>query len=146
MKKVKYLIVTVFTFMLTFPVLACEKGDTKACQNVIAACIPEKLPNTVHMVVVALQIAVPVLLVIFGMIDLIKAIVAGKEDEIKKAQGVFVRRLITGALVFFVFAITKFLVYFAADNEQQSTNIVKCVDCFINNKCEKVDKDAKKTS
>ena len=72
---------------------------------------------------------VPVILVLFGMIDLMKAVIAGKEDEIKKNQMTFVKRLIAAALVFFVFVIVKLLVSFVADD---STKIMNCVNCFIN--------------
>lgn len=55
----------------------------------------------------------PILVIILGIIDFIKAIVADKDDEMKKAQGRFVRRLIAAALLFLVpliieFVITKF--------------------------------------
>ena len=132
MKKIKYLMVSAFAFLLSFPVLAadsCKEEGTKACNNVIK-CLPRKLPDTVHTIILVLQIAVPVLLVIFGMIDLIKAVVAGKEDEIKKAQGIFVKRLIAGVLVFFVVAIVKLVFFLATDNDNQ--NIWSCADLFLN--------------
>lgn len=51
----------------------------------------------------------PVLVIILGIIDFIKAIGADKDDEIKKAQGRFVRRLIAAALVFLVPLIIEFV-------------------------------------
>jgi surface polysaccharide O-acyltransferase-like enzyme len=48
------------------------------------------------------RIAIPVLLVIFGSLDLGKAVVAGKDDEIKAAQQLLVKRVIAGVAVFFV--------------------------------------------
>lgn len=128
MKKIKYVGFSLLTFMLSFPVLACSKEETK-CGSI---CVPNKLPNTVHIIILTLQIAVPVLLVIFGMIDLIKAIVAGKEDEIKKAQGVFIRRLITGVLVFFVIVIVQFVFNLAADGDKDKKTIWTCAQHFIN--------------
>ena len=44
----------------------------------------------------------PVLVIIFGIMDFIKAIAAQNEDEMKKAQSRFIRRLIVAALVFIV--------------------------------------------
>lgn len=49
-----------------------------------------------------IQIAVPILLIIMGSIDLMKAVMAGKEDEIKKAQSTFVKRAIAAVIVFFI--------------------------------------------
>ena len=129
MKKIKYLLTGAFTFLVSMPVFAkCGKSETNACST-IASCMDKKIPNTVHTVILAIQILVPVLLVIFGMIDLVKAVTAGKEDEVKKAQGVLIRRLITGALVFFVIAIVKLLVSFTGDFTNGMTN---CMNAFLN--------------
>lgn len=126
MKKIKYLLTSLSLFLISMPVMAIK------C-NGIDIDIDNKIPNTVHLVIVFLQIAVPVLLVIFGMIDLIKAIIAGKEDEIKKNQNVFVRRLITGVLVFFVVVVVRLVFSFAtSDDKAESENMWKCADCFIN--------------
>lgn len=51
----------------------------------------------------------PVLVIILGIIDFIKAIGADKDDEMKKAQGRFVKRLIAAALVFLVPLIVEFV-------------------------------------
>ena len=109
-----------------------SKG-TKSCGNGYIDNIPNMLPRIIHIVYLLLQIAVPIILVILGMIDLIKAITAGKEDDIRKNQGVLIRRLIIGALVFFVFSIVKVVVYIVADNNNHANNIIQCVDCFLNN-------------
>ena len=66
-----------------------------------------------------------------GMITLIKAIISSKEDEIKKAQMSFVKKLIVGALVFFVFVIVKLLVSVAGD-AGKTPDIIDCANCFLN--------------
>ena len=53
-------------------------------------------------VVKILQIAIPIIIVLLGTIDLGKAVMAGKEDEIKSAEKMFLKRLIYGIAVFFV--------------------------------------------
>ena len=60
------------------------------------------LIKTVSSVLTIIQIVVPILLIIFGSIDLMKAVMAGKEDEIKKSQGTFVKRAIAAVIVFFI--------------------------------------------
>lgn len=52
---------------------------------------------------------VPVLVIILGILDFIKAIASDKDDEMKKAQGRFVKRLIAAALVFIVPFIIEFI-------------------------------------
>ncbi|MBE6139133.1 MAG: hypothetical protein E7174_01315 [Firmicutes bacterium] len=52
---------------------------------------------------------VPVIVIVLGILDFIKAIAADKEDEMKKAQGRFVKRLIAAALIFIVPFIIEFI-------------------------------------
>jgi len=106
-----------------------------SCENSIkGAIIDEKIPNIVSTIVTVIKIVVPVLLVIFGMLDLMKGITAGKDDEIKKGQQIFIKRLISGALVFFVFTIVQLIISFVAD-EDDKPNIATCSRCFINGDC-----------
>ena len=88
------------------------------------------IPNIVSLIVTLIKIGVPVLLIIFGMLDLGKAVMAQKEDEIKKSQMLFVKRLISAAIVFFVFIIVELLFNVVASDEDPT--IWNCVDCFIN--------------
>lgn len=99
------------------------------CGNLNAS-FSSQIPEMVHLIVTILQIAVPIILIIFGMLDLGKAVMAQKEDEIKKAQGTFVKRLIAAALVFFVVMIVQVVTKLVAGDEGE--NIWECVDCFIN--------------
>lgn len=125
-KKFSYLFLLMLCALLSTPIYAADvKGCSIIGNNVQ---IDVKIANTVHTVVLIIQIVVPVLLVVFGMIDLVKSVIAGKEDEIKKSQMTFVKRLIAGALVFFVFVIVKMLVSFVADDD----GIMNCANCFLN--------------
>ena len=51
----------------------------------------------------------PVLVIIFTMLDFIKAIAAQNDDDMKKAQGKFVKRLIVAALLFLLPLIINFV-------------------------------------
>lgn len=86
------------------------------------------IPYVTSTVILIIQIAVPVLLIIWGMLDLGKAVIAQKEDEIKKGQATFFKRLIAAILVFFVITIVKLVVSFASSNDG---NIANCLNCFI---------------
>jgi hypothetical protein len=116
----------VFTFiafiMLVFisPVYAADY----TCGSLTDVAIDEKIINTISTVIKVIQIVVPILLIIFGMIDLAKGVMAQKEDEIKKGQQTFIKRLIAAAIVFFVITITKMLISFL-DGE------TGCVSCFV---------------
>lgn len=59
-------------------------------------------------IVKLLQWLIPMGLILFGMLDLGKAVIAGKEDEMKKAQGTLIRRVIYAVAVFLVVTIVSF--------------------------------------
>ena len=52
-----------------------------------------------------IQYAVPIVIIILGSIDLFKAVIASKDDEIKAAQKLLIKRVIYGVAIFFVFSI-----------------------------------------
>lgn len=95
--------------------------------------IPESIPNVTHILYLGIEVAVPVILVVLGMIDLFKGISAQKEDEMKKGQQTFVKRLIPAVLIFLILLVIKIFIGFVAD--KNSGRIVSCVECFINNDC-----------
>lgn len=134
-KKISYIGVLITLFVLkTSPVYGYnnyEKGKLH-CGDKMINNIPEMVPKTVNIVYLTIQIAVPVLLVIFGSIDLIKAVSSGKEDDIKQAQRTLIHRLILGVLVFFIFVIVKALVYAFGNH---TGKVLNCFNCFINYEC-----------
>ena len=97
--------------------------------------IPAKVPEIFSLLILLFEIAVPVILVIFGMIDLSKGVMSQKEDEIKKGQQSFIKRLIAGALIFFVVALVKLLVGVVGGSTGNKTGIVACMNCFLNGEC-----------
>ena len=110
--------------------------DTNACVGVIGEKgIPGDLVNIIHYVYIAIQIVVPILLILFGMIELAKAIVAQKEDEIKKAQGSFFKKLIVAVIIFLVFSIVKLVFNFATSGKSKE-NIWTCASNIINGHCD----------
>ena len=96
--------------------------------------LPAIGPKIVSTIVTIIQIAVPVVLIIFGSLDLMKAVTAGKEDEIKKSQQLFLKRLMTGAIVFLLFAIVKFIVGIVVPISANGS-MWNCVNCFISGIC-----------
>lgn len=84
------------------------------CTGVIDGGIPEGIGNVVHLIVVAIQIVVPILLIIWGMIDFAKAIIGQDEDKIKAGQRTFIKRLIAAVIVFLVVTIVQLAINLAA--------------------------------
>lgn len=101
--------------------------------------IPAVFPRTTKIIYSLLQVLIPVILVVLGMLDLVKAVMAQKEDEIKKGQQTLIKRLIAAAIVFFVFAIVKMVATYLADN----SSVGECLNCFIKGDCEESEEEAK---
>lgn len=58
-------------------------------------------------VIPLIQIGIPIILILLGMLDLGKAVVASKEDEIKAAQKMLIKRAIYALAIFFVVLIVQ---------------------------------------
>ena len=52
--------------------------------------------------VTAIKVAIPIILIVMGMLDMGKAVTSGKDDEIKKQLKVFLFRAVAAVLVFFI--------------------------------------------
>lgn len=49
-----------------------------------------------------IQWVVPIILIVLGTFDLVKAVTAGKEEDIKKGQQILIKRVIAAVIVFLV--------------------------------------------
>ena len=67
----------------------------------------EDIIDLVGKLVSIFQIAIPILLVVLGLVSLGKAVVASKDDDVKKATTGLVKKLVLAAAIFFIVAIVK---------------------------------------
>lgn len=104
-------------------------GGDQPLINKIPSIIPKIASNILRIVMVA----VPVILVLLGMIDLVKGLMSQKEDEIKKGRESLTKRTIMGIVVFLIVLIVKVFVNFLGGAD--SARIASCIDCFVNNEC-----------
>ena len=77
-----------------------------------------------------IQVGIPIILFVLGMIDLGKEVVASKEDEIKNAQKMLIKRAIYAVAIFFVVLIVQLvfgLLGTAGDDyEDKGNNWMSC--------------------
>lgn len=71
--------------------------------------VSQRILNWINNIIRWVKYIVPVLVIVLGILDFMKAIGADKDDEFKKAQGKFVKRLIAAALIFIVPLILGFI-------------------------------------
>ena len=115
----------------------------------VLACAQELRPvmTLIGYAIEAIKIGIPIILIILGMIDLGKAVIASKEDEVKKARSAFIKRLIYAVLVFAVVWIVQLVLslatsLFSGEEEQlEGTSDWRgCWNCILskgeaNDKC-----------
>ena len=90
------------------------------------------------------KIVIPLLIIIFGMIDLGKAVVASKDDEIKKAVKSLAMRGIAAIIIFFIPTIIGLIMglvgNFSSSGAEADYNV--CKKCITNpNKCQVTNED-----
>lgn len=85
--------------------------------------------NIVKSVINLIKFGVPILLILFGMIDLGKAVMAGKEDEMKKAQGTLIKRFIYAVAVFLVVTLVTFVMDIVS-NSGAKTGTQSWLECW----------------
>lgn len=98
--------------------------------------IPTVIPKLTSYVVTFMKIVIPIALVILGMLDLGKAVMASKEDEIKKAQQLFIKRLIAAIVVFLIVTIVQiFFNILAGAGAATKSDWNSCINCFFTGNC-----------
>ena len=103
--------------------------------------------SIVRAVINIIKFGIPIILIIFGMLDLGKAVMAGKEDEMKKFQGTLIKRVIYAVVIFLVITIVQLVMSIvagagvgAAADEKDSSNWYYCF--FV----KEFEKDTNKTT
>lgn len=144
MKK-KFLILMLLTVLFTsLPVFAQNTicpGDDEEYMVTISACtnsggiatkcgIPAGLADMINDAYNLLKIAVPIVLIVLGMIDMFKAVASQKEDEIKKGWSTLVKRTIYGVAVFFVFFLIQLIISLLPSSSGKDT-ILSCTKQFF---------------
>lgn len=80
----------------------------------------------------AVKIIVPILLMIFGIIDFSKAIIISKDDEIKKAIKSIVIRAIASIIIFFVPSIINFAIeLIGGEDVYRGSEFGACTECIL---------------
>ena len=81
--------------------------------------------GVVGWVIFGIKVAVPIILIVVGMIDLAKAVVAKDEKDVKGAQQLLVKRAISAAIVFLVATLVGVIMMLVNGEEYK-----KCTGCL----------------
>ena len=100
--------------------------------------IPVLIVNLVYYAILAIKIFVPLVLIVFGMMDLAKAVMAQDDKIMKESQKRLISRIIYAVLVFLIISLVQMVFTFLGnadkDSETGQSGSMKCVSCLINGK------------
>ena len=92
----------------------------------------------ITLIINIIKIAVPIVLVIMGMLDFAKASTKGSADEMAKSRAIFIKRCIAGATTFLVIALVQLVITLAAKapegQDASNASIWSCVENLIDYK------------
>lgn len=94
--------------------------------------IPDAPIKFMYHIINLIKNLTPVILIIMGSLDFGKAVMSQKEDEIKKAQGAFIKKIIAGAAVFFTIVFARWIVKIVDNAGGNSGNAWSCVSFLLN--------------
>ena len=78
----------------------------------------------------ALKILIPLIIIIFGVIDFAKAVASSDDKAIKSAAMALLRRLIVGVCIFFVPTVVS-VIFGLIDNVADLDGIEECEECLL---------------
>ena len=108
--------------------LSCGNGSSKAYD------IPEIVPRLTSYLILILKTVTPTILIVVAMIQLVRAVAAQSEDDMKKAKNSLVKKIIIAVLIFVLISIVQFIVKQVAD-DSETLSVQSCLECFVNNDC-----------
>lgn len=132
-KKISYLVLLCIMLLPITTVMA----DGFSSNEAISACgfgkyIPSKLPHFTSGLYNIVKLLVPVILIVMGMIDFAKAVMAGEEKKMKESQKRFINRLIAGVVIFLIMAVVQFVFKKISIATSYKNGFVNCMDCILN--------------
>ena len=94
--------------------------------------------QVVGYVLVVFKIVIPVILIVLGMIDLGKAVISGKDDEIKKNMKSLLMRAIAAVAIFFIPTLVSVVMGIVGSfKDDIKSDFDTCKTCLVNpSKCQ----------
>ena len=121
--KKKLLFITLYSVFLA-------NNSTKGLATEYISCggsaFPKMAIDTAHTIFLILQIVTPLVIIVLGMLDYMKAVTA-TINEMDKHKKTFIRRLTAGAMVFVVTTLVQMIVGFTSDSDQTNASCVTCI-------------------
>lgn len=72
--------------------------------------IPGSVAGLIRTAIFIIQVVVPILLILWGMLDFAKGVIGQDEDKIKAGQKKFIQRLIAAIIVFLIVTVVQLVI------------------------------------
>jgi len=92
-----------------------EKNDDRKEFNNCEQLIGEPAQKLINTFMKWIRMIVPILLIVFGIIDFATAVFSSKEDDMKKRRETFIKRIVAAVLVFLAPILVNLLLNIAND-------------------------------
>lgn len=97
--------------------------------NTIPASIPTFSRNVINLV----QVLVPIIIIIMGIVTFLKALVSGEDKALSQARTHFIRMILVGIAILLIVTIIKLVFSFAGKSDDVNS-VMKCISCFTTDK------------
>ncbi|MFV0250347.1 MAG: hypothetical protein ACK5HP_04890 [Bacilli bacterium] len=103
--------------------------------EILAKCsidIDPMIPSFTIMVINLFKVIIPIILIMFGMIDMGKAVMSNDEKVMKTAQTTLIKRIIYAVIIFFIVAIVQLVFGMLANaGASDGEDMKSCISCFV---------------
>lgn len=125
--KIKSLIFLFISYFILIPnVYALDYNNVCNNTDILSAI------RIAGVIISIIKIVIPLLIIIFGMIDFGKVVTSSDEKEINKSTGRLIKRIIAGVLIYFIPTIVLSLFDFLELSDiHKSENFYKCTTCLL---------------
>lgn len=132
-KKISLISIAFLTFIINLNLVSAEHSFSN---GTITACgfeyMPAKLPTFTSGVFNIVKLLVPVILIVMGIIDFMKAMMANEEKKMKDSQKNFINRLIAAVVIFLIMALVQFVFKKMDMSTSYKYGFVNCINCMLN--------------
>lgn len=137
MKKHKRIFKILFIFLFIFMMTGCQSIDNLDFNQYCLKCgediyFPVFLVKLVANLFQFVQIMVPVAIIIVGLIELFKAVIASDENKMTESKNALIRKIISGVLIFLIVAVVRFAFTVIPNFADGDVDAMECMANFIN--------------
>ena len=138
MKK-KLIYFSLIAFIFVIGMNSVYAGPTKFDLERITVCGFDNVPKNIPMLTSGLynlaKFAVPIIIIVMGLVDFLSATAAADIDKMKKSKKKFINRLIAGVFIFLILAIVQFIFRKIDFDKNQKAGFFSCMNCILSNDC-----------